>query len=333
MAGAERILNEPDASGSRVHETFILVGSDKPHPARRRAILAAHPEVKKLINHDPLTAIITLAVVSLQTFTAAFFGNIGISHWWMAVLGAYLIGAFANHTLLIIIHDACHNTIFKSPVWNKLTGIFADLPNTFPTAMAFRCYHRQHHSHLGELDFDADLPSRWETQIFGGRWYGKAAWLFLFPALQLSRLSRMKGTGPMRNVWTYVNTACVLTYDLMIFYFFGINGLVYLFASFWFSIGGLHPVAARLIQEHFTPDSSHETFDYYGPLNVIALNAGFHNEHHDFPEMPWRNLPELKKMAPEFYDGLKAYTSWTRLLLEFIFDPQYSLSNRVVRNR
>ena len=86
--------------------------------------------------------------------------------------------------------------------------------------------------------------------------------------------------------------------------------LLYLFASFWFSVGGLHPLGARWLQEHFTADPSQETFDYYGPLNLVALNIGYHNEHHDFPDVPWSRLPRLKRMAPEFYDGLKTHKSW-----------------------
>ena len=38
-------------------------------------------------------------------------------------------------------------------------------------------------------------------------------------------------------------------------------------------------------------------------LNLIALNIGYHNEHHDFPDVPWSRLPQLKQMAPEYYDG------------------------------
>jgi sphingolipid delta-4 desaturase len=107
---------------------------------------------------------------------------------------------------------------------------------------------------------------------------------------------------------------------------------LYLFASFWFSVGGLHPLAARWIQEHFTQDPAQETFDYYGPLNLIALNIGYHNEHHDFPDVPWSRLPRLKQMAPEFYAGLKTHKSWGGLLLKFILDPQFTLYTRVDRS-
>ena len=43
--------------------SFIPTTLPRPHPLRRRAILAAHPEVASLIGHDPVTAAITLATV------------------------------------------------------------------------------------------------------------------------------------------------------------------------------------------------------------------------------------------------------------------------------
>lgn len=136
----------------------------------------------------------------------------------------------------------------------------------------------------------------------------------------------------MWSRWTLINGVCVFLYDLAIFLCFGPNALLYLFASFWFSVGGLHPLAARWIQEHFTQDPAQETFDYYGPLNLIALNIGYHNEHHDFPDVPWSRLPQLKQMAPEFYAGLKTHKSWGGLLLKFILDPQFTLYTRVDRS-
>lgn len=78
-------------------------------------------------------------------------------------------------------------------------------------------------------------------------------------------------------------------------------------------------------------DPEQETFSYYGPVNRVALNVGHHNEHHDFPSIPWNNLPKLRAIAPEFYDTLRYHTSWTRLLRQFLFDPSYNLFSRVER--
>ena len=136
----------------------------------------------------------------------------------------------------------------------------------------------------------------------------------------------------MWSRWTFFNLACVVLYDLTVADCFGPASLFYLFASFWFSVGGLHPLAARWVQEHYTPDPSQETFGYYGVLNRVALNIGYHNEHHDFPDIPWTNLPLLKRMAPEFYDDLKTHKSWVALWAKFIFDPQFTLYTRVDRS-
>jgi sphingolipid delta-4 desaturase len=311
---------------------FLIAKPERPHPSRRRAILSAHPDAATLIGNDPLTAVITLAVVIGQTAIAAFFGHLGFAYWWAALLMAYGVGAFANHAMFVVIHDATHNCVFANNRLNKWTAILADLPNAVPTAMGFRCYHMKHHSHLGDYDYDADLPSRWEARFFGQSTVGKAAWFFFFPALQLFRLSRLKGTVPMWGRWTAVNAVCVIAYDVFVLALLGPNALFYLFMSFWFSVGGLHPLAARWVQEHFTFDPEQETNGYYGPLNRIALNIGYHNEHHDFPDVPWRRLPALKRLAPEFYDGLRTHPSWTGLFMQFIVDPRYTLFSRVDRS-
>jgi sphingolipid delta-4 desaturase len=60
---------------------------------------------------------------------------------------------------------------------------------------------------------------------------------------------------------------------------------------------------------------------------------GYHNEHHDFPTIPWNNLPRLRALAPEYYDTLKYHPSWSGLLFQFIFDPEYTLFCRVERTR
>ena len=311
---------------------FLQTAAGRPHPPRRRAILKAHPEVARLIGHDPLTFVITACVVAGQIAIATVLGHLGLGYWWLALICAFGIGAFANHAMFVVIHDACHNAIFEKPVWNKWAGILADLPNTVPTAMGFRCYHIKHHSHLGDYDYDADLPSHWEARTFGQSWYGKATWMFFFAAFQLARLGRLRGTVPMWGRWTFVNAFCMALFDIAVLVLLGPNALLYLFASFWFSVGGLHPLGARWVQEHFTDDPAQETFGYYGPLNLLALNIGYHNEHHDFPDIPWTRLPELKRMAPEFYDHLGAHKSWSGLLLRFIFDPGFTLYTRVDRS-
>jgi sphingolipid 4-desaturase/C4-monooxygenase len=240
------------------------------------------------------------------------------------------VGAFANHTLFVLIHECAHNLIFKSRKANMLAGILCDLPMSIPTSISFRSYHLKHHSFQGNYYFDADLSSRWEARLIGNTFIGKAFWLLLFPVFQALRPPRLKEIKFM-SWWTVLNWIVAFGSDFILIYYFGWISFLYLIASLTFSIG-LHPLGARWIQEHYLTYPPQETYSYYGPLNVLALNVGYHNEHHDFPSVPWNNLPEIKKTAPEFYDNLVFHKSWTKLFFKFLFDPQISLFSRMVRS-
>ena len=132
------------------------------------------------------------------------------------------------------------------------------------------------------------------------------------------------------NIWTIINWLVVFSVDILIVVYFGWISLLYLVFSFFFSIG-LHPLGARWIQEHYLVQPPQETYSYYGPINILSLNVGYHNEHHDFPSIPWNKLPQLKKMASEYYDNLYYHTSLVKLFFKFIFDPNLSLFSRMAR--
>src|ERR1700761_7504205 len=91
---------------------FYISAGDQPHPERTRAILKAHPEVRDLVGRNPWTALVALVVVSMQIALAAGMGALGLSYWWLSLVVAYGIGAFANHCLYVVIHDATHRLIF-----------------------------------------------------------------------------------------------------------------------------------------------------------------------------------------------------------------------------
>ena len=310
---------------------FYQAEFEQPHPERTRAILRAHPEVRTLMGRNPSTALIALLVLTGQTAIAWALGRLGGSYWWLGVILAYGVGAFANHCAYVIVHDATHNLIFRSKFLNKITAVASDLPNLVPCAIGFGVYHLKHHAHQGDYRSDADIPNQWEARLIGDKWYGKALWLFFFPVFQLTRPPRLRAIT-MWSGWTVLNLLCAAAYDIGVFYLSGWGGICYLACSFLFAVG-LHPVGARWIQEHYTLDPDQETFSYYGPINAVALNAGYHNEHQDFPSISWNNLPKLRALAPEFYDPLRSHNSWTRLLIQFVFDKRYTLHSRVERLR
>lgn len=306
---------------------FLQTLHDQPHPSRTREILAKHPEIGSLMRRNPWTAAIIVFVFLFQTGMAVLLSQLGAA-WYVALIASWCIGAFANHTIFVLIHEATHNLIFKNKTLNRLLGILADLPNIVPTSIGFRNYHIKHHAHQGDHDLDADMASDWEARLVGNSSIGKALWLFMFPFFQLVRPPRLD--IQLWNWWVPVNIAASIGYAFLMAHFFGGVSVLYLIGSFWFSVG-LHPLGGRWIQEHFLVEGDQETYSYYGPLNFLALNVGYHNEHHDFPAVPWSNLPKIKAIAPEYYDNLKSHDSWTKLWLRFIFDKNLSLYSRAER--
>jgi sphingolipid delta-4 desaturase len=100
-----------------------------------------------------------LAVVGLQVGIAVAMGRLGLAYWWAALLTAYCVGAFANHCLYVIVHDATHRLIFKSRATNYLVAIIGDLPNLIPGAIGFSICHLAHHARQGDYRTDATLPA------------------------------------------------------------------------------------------------------------------------------------------------------------------------------
>lgn len=298
----------------------------EPHHDRTVAILKQHPSVRRLVGHNPYTFLFIAGLVAVQVGIAAWASG---RAWWVAVFTAYVAGAFLTHGLYVLMHECNHNLVFRRRRLNSVAGIVANLPSVLPSSVSFQRYHLKHHAFQGVYELDGDLPSRWEARLVGHSALGKALWMLLFPvslALRPAHLREMKHVC----VWTVANFVALAAFDAAIYALFGPKALLYLFASMWFALG-LHPVGARWIQEHYVFHPPQETYSYYGPLNRVAFNIGYHNEHHDFPTVPWNRVPQVRAIAREWYDGLAAHTSWSRLLWRFIFDPTISLHSRVDR--
>jgi sphingolipid 4-desaturase/C4-monooxygenase len=143
-----------------------------------------------------------------------------------------------------------------------------------------------------------------------------------------------------------LNIAVQLAFDYLLVTsqpYFSVQSLLYLLLSS-FLAGSLHPLAGHFIAEHYvyepiTPTAADpkngvpipETFSYYGPLNAVAYNVGYHNEHHDFPAVPWTRLPKLHAIAKEFYADLPRHDSWPMALWRFVFDENVGIRCRVKR--
>jgi sphingolipid delta-4 desaturase len=310
----------------RAGHDFIHSETAEPHQGRARDILGRHTQIRSLAGRNPWSAPLIAALVGTEVALAWALRDRPV---WMIAISAFCLGAFLSHTLWVLIHECAHNLVFANGAWNRLAAMVANLPHLLPSAISFQKYHLKHHAFQGVYELDADMPSRWEASFIGGSFAAKAAWLLLFPIFQVTRPPRLKQIA-LFDRWVVLNIAVQLAFDTAIWMLIGPKAILFLGLSFFFSVG-LHPLGARWIQEHYLVDGIQETSSYYGPMNRIALNVGYHNEHHDFPWVPWNRLPQIRRAAPEVYDSLTSHSSWTLLLLRFLLDTHLSLWSRTVR--
>ncbi|KAL9640038.1 MAG: hypothetical protein Q9204_000874 [Flavoplaca sp. TL-2023a] len=333
--GSQLLLQPVQPQDSFDH--FFWTYTEEPHQSRRQAIVKAHPQVTKLCGYEPLTKYIVLGVVTLQIFCAVWLRHSPLLSARF-LLTSYIIGATANQNLFLAIHEISHNLAFKSPKANRLFAVFANLPIGLPYSASFRPYHLMHHKSLGVDGLDTDLPTSLEA-FFLDSLLGKAffcTFQILFYAIRPMMVYRL----PFTSLHLF-NVVAQLAFDALLMHYIGARALAYLIISSFFA-GSLHPCAGHFIAEHYVFGQQNpsirtnkllvpETYSYYGPLNLLTYNVGMHNEHHDFPAIPWSRLPLLHETAKDFYIDLPHHTSWVRVIWQFIWDKEVGLWCRVKR--
>ncbi|ABN64723.1 fatty acid desaturase (DSD1) [Scheffersomyces stipitis CBS 6054] len=324
---------------------FYWTKEAEPHVLRRKQILAKYPEVAKLTGYETKTKWYVLGVVLLQFLVAYYLRDTSPLAWKFMAL-AYIIGATSNQALFLAIHELSHNLLFKKPLHNKIFAIFANLPIGVPYSASFQPYHQLHHKFMGDHYLDTDLPTKFEA-MFLSNLLGKvlfATFQIFFYALRPMFITQIQ--------FTYIhllNIVVQIATDYVMVQSWGWNALAYFIMSS-FLAGSLHPCAGHFIAEHYVLNENNkprqerkdgitiskellpaETYSYYGSLNLLTWNVGYHNEHHDFPYIAWTKLPQLREIASEFYDPLPQVTSWCGVIWCFMFNDVNTLWNRVRR--
>jgi len=303
---------------------FSWSTTDEPHATRRKLILQAHPEVQSLFVKEKKTFWMVAACVVTQLLIGIALKD---SSWYLVLPLSYIIGGTINHALQLASHELSHNLCFDTPVYNKLLAIMSNIPTCMPSAISFQRYHMDHHQYQGVDGIATDIPCALEINYFTSCLL-KTVWLFLQPFMYAFRPLLIK-PKPVTS-WEVINWIGVVGFDALYCYFFGFKSFAYLFAGTILGLG-LHPSAGHFVAEHYEFIKGQETYSYYGIMNYVMFNVGYHNEHHDFPRVPWSKLPLLKKMAPEFYDTLPSYDSYLSVFYRYITDDTIGPFSRIKR--
>jgi sphingolipid 4-desaturase/C4-monooxygenase len=292
------------------------------HLHRHREILREHAGIRDLFGADPTSAAWAAALVAVQ---------LGLGVWvagrplWVLVALSATVGAVVAHALGVLVHEASHNLVFKRAWRNKVLAIVANVAHGAPAAIEFRHQHMLHHKYLGEAGDpegrDTQAPTRREVDVVGHSGLRK---LLSFTIGRFFYKARPANAVP-HDRWFYGNIGACLLVDALLVAATGFRPLAYLLLSALLAFGP-HVLGARRVAEHLTVRRGQPTNSYYGPLNRVSFDVGYHVEHHDFPAIPWRRMRRLRAMAREHYDGLATVPSWSRLMTAYFFDARLGVA-------
>ena len=329
--------------------------ADEPHGARRKVIMQTHPEVKAFMHPEWRSKYIALSLVCLQVVLSVVVPTFDA---WSYVFLVYFVGATLTQALFLAIHELSHNLFFKATQTNRLFAMVCNFPIVFPFSESFRFYHLAHHKQQG-AEADTDIASSFEARVFKGK-LGKFVW-FNFQILAYALRPVLLKSQPI-TPHLQLNALVQLIFNIVMYRTFGYGPFVYFILCTLVAGGmGFHPTSGHFITEHYQlstasnhtkglkdskdfkdskhfkrsnnetkSDIIHETFDNYGVLNMVMWNVGYHNAHHDFPNVPWSMLPKLTRIA-QYKDTEPVSPSWFFVPFLFVFDDRVSLYSRVKR--
>lgn len=178
---------------------------------------------------------------------------------------------------------------------------------------------------MGDPARDTDLPTEWEIRTFNRPWK-KIIFVSLHPLFYAIR-PFIVAPKPL-SLLEILNLVIIMSTNFCIYRFIGPYAFLYLALSGFVSMG-LHPMAMHAIAEHYEFVKGQESFDYLGIANILNLNLGYHIEHHDFPQVPWRYLPKIRETAPEFYESIPTHKSYLKVAFTYFFDNDMGPYSRI----
>lgn len=103
-----------------------------------------YPEIKNLMGYDPNFKWVVTAMVIIQCIS---FWILKDASFMTLFLAAYCFGGVINHSLGLAVHEIAHNLAFGHgrPMYNRMFGMFANLPIGIPMSISFKKYHLEHH--------------------------------------------------------------------------------------------------------------------------------------------------------------------------------------------
>ncbi|OWU86093.1 hypothetical protein ATO6_04325 [Oceanicola sp. 22II-s10i] len=300
------------------------------HNDMRRAAVSAHPDLRGLAGTEPRTAL-ALPVILLAHWGTAW--AVSDAPIWVIFLAAFFVGQIAIHAAGSLLHETAHKLIFRGRRAKLAFDMGLEwIMSSYGKQLTYQYEHvTSHHPYIGDYERDYEhedicaLQSRMmlrsENPVLQHILTGLVLILHLLPLGSVlgdplirwinNRATHRPQSDPDRHINAAkppvgemrLFMAVSLVSNLTLLWLLGPWALLYHLWALSLFLGkfGIWNLGQSL-SEHQGQDEVTPTRSYYGWLNWLLFNTGYHNEHHTFPAVPWNRLPALRSGAPEVFN-------------------------------
>ena len=245
------------------------------------------------------------------------FGVIGLSiwinNWAVYLISVWIIGSFQYAIGESLLHEASHYNLFKTKKLNDFFEFLYGYP-FFVDMKQYRYWHTNHHYKMGTKldhlveDYEIHGLNNPSKNVFW-LWFikpiiGYAGYFYLRFTIELnplkSALKFLAFWAPIFSVFWYFDAIEIL--------------ILYWFVPFLWSFSSFFYWAE--ISEHYNAKSGSRS-DLGFLKNLFHHNGGYHYVHHNYPTIPWYNLPKAHKaLCPKNTDIAYGFLDVYRQLKE-----------------
>ncbi len=265
-----------------------------------------------------------LAILYTLSSYGIAIGLILLPSGWLNVIGVILL----THTLTIsayLAHECMHGNVFSNMLWNAVGGNLMLWLNG-SCYIRFRELMRMHIAHhVNRIDycrfdiaaFLQSIPAPLRLTFLGLEWLYFPSLAFLLriglmlaPFRQTERKDERLRVTLIALVRGFLFTVLgIVSFKALVLYFLAYIGMTHILRfmdAFQHTYESL-PVGVPL-PKHIQQVSPEEARAYeqantfsniisnrYRWLNLLLLNFGYHNAHHELMKCPWYHLPELDR--------------------------------------
>jgi len=236
---------------------------------------------------------------------------------WFAAAGVLLL----SHAMVIaayLIHEATHNTLFAAPAHNRIAGEAMSwiAGSAYASFERIRHMHLRHHRERTDVtcfDYKSFLRRHALARrlTYALEWAHVPAVEFLMhgqvilrPLLERSQARHLPRAALVLALrlallialaWVSVQAAVlyVFAYTLFLAVLNFFDAFHHTFDQHFVDASAAVPLNGRDRDYEQANTFSNVLSSRYPPLNLLTLNFGYHNAHHERPATPWYRLPAL----------------------------------------